>query len=431
MVARLHRFLVEEVETGRACCGTSGTQVVHNAPMSHLLYYDDPTLLSFDATVESVDEGKECAEVILDQTAFYPEGGGQPADRGSIDGAGVVHVRKENGAAIHLLAPGASAPPVGKKVHCEIDGIRRRVFMQQHTGQHVLSGALVEVGGYNTVSVHQGEDYTTIELDTASIPLSDLRLAEELANSIIEQNLPVTDQWVDDSQIGNFPLRRPPKVAGSVRLVQVGEFDCVACGGVHLTNTAAIRLVHAIGVQTIRGHARIYWMIGDRAVADYRQKSEVVRSLTEMLSAKPTEVTDRVRKLADRGKELEAEVKRSRARVAQITADSLISEAEPTKGRRVVTAQFFDEDRSFLRSVAETLVAQTGVAACITNRSGGQLNWVIGVAPGAGVEFELMKSQLLEVIDGKGGGKPPLWQGVGSKVESVQEFLSMFRELAR
>jgi len=218
--------------------------------------------------------------------------------------------------------------------------------------------------------------------------------------------------------------------------VRIGDFasgdeiDCVACGGVHVTRTGEIRLVRAVGVETIRGRVRIAWKIGDRALAHYRLCSEVVSSLGAGLSAQPDELVARVGKQEGRVRELEAQTRRFAERVHTLVAGDLVSQTSELGGQRVITAAFRDEPTDFLRGVTEQLVARSGVATCLVNHADGRLQWSIGIAPDSPVALDDLRGDLLPVIDGKGGGKPPIWQGVGTKPEGVDDFLARFRETA-
>ncbi len=406
--------------------------------MTSTLYYDDPNLLEFHAKIVGLDEREGHPAVVLDRSAFYPEGGGQPADRGEIQGVPVVDVRKNDATIYHLLPADTDTDALkpGTAVQCRVDATRRRDYQQQHSGQHVLSAVLQEVGNYATVSVHQGTDHTTIEVDTNSIPPADLEAVERLANAAIEADLPFTAEWATDETIGNFPLRRPPKVSGSIRVVRVGDFasgdelDCVACGGVHVERTGEIRLVRAVGVETIRGRVRIAWKIGDRAIAHYRLCSEIVSRLGASLSAQPDELVERVARQEERSRELEAGSRRLAERVHTLVAEDLVSQAVAVGRQRVVTATFRDEPADFLRGVTERLVAQSGVAGCLVNHAEGRLQWSIGIAPDSSVALDDLRKDFLPIIDGKGGGKPPIWQGIGTKADGVDEFLARFREIA-
>jgi alanyl-tRNA synthetase len=218
-------------------------------------------------------------------------------------------------------------------------------------------------------------------------------------------------------------------VSGSIRIVQVGDMDCVACGGVHVDRTAQVRLVHAIAVESIRGNTRIAWKIGDRALAHYAQCTSIVSELSATLSAQPVEIPARVTAQEAQAKALELESRRLSRRIHELVARSLLAEAEPEEGQRTITAAFDDEPRDFLRGVAEELVRSTGVAVCLTNHADGRVQWTVGIAPGCAVSFDDLRDDLLPVIDAKGGGRPPIWQGVGTRAGAAQEFLALFRRL--
>ena len=401
--------------------------------MTESLYYDDPNLLSFAAKVTSIEAADGKAHIVLDQTAFYPEGGGQPADRGTLHSARVVDVKKSPDGIVHVvdLSDGNSAiPAVGEELQGRVDAAHRRDYMQQHTGQHVLSAALIEVGGYNTVSVHQGADYTTIEIDAESISTEHLAEVERIANDAIEADLPVSAQIVHESEIGSVQLRRPPKVSGNIRVVRIGELDCVACGGVHCERTGQIRLIRLHAVETIRGNVRLAWKIGDRAIHHYQQTSVIASDLVAELSAKPDEIVNRVRQLSERIRSVEYELRGAKSREHEMVSRSLLTHAEPDRGQRVITAEFSGEDSDYLRGLVELLVEQTGVCVCLTNAADGRLYWCAGVAAGARFRFDEVRKELLEFIGGKGGGRPPIWQGVGSADGDIAGFLAAFKQRA-
>lgn len=418
--------------------------------MTAKLYYDDPYRLEFEAKVVHARESHAREshasesrggrlEVVLDRTCFYPEGGGQPGDRGTIGSLDVVDVRKDDDEVVHVLAvPDAAGelPRAGSRVSCRVDRERRHDYMQQHTGQHIVSAALLEVGEYNTVSVHQGADYTTIEVDREEIREGDLARVEALANRIIQEDRPVTDHWVTDAEIASYPLRRPPKVSGSIRLVMIRDFDCVACGGVHATHTSAVGVVKCIGMEKIRGQMRTIWKIGDRAIADYALKHDVVSALTTSLSAQPSEIPERVEALQNQLLDGRRNASALQARIAALIAGELCgkaAESAPTAAGPV-TAALENEDTDIFRAVVEQLAARPGCLFCVVNLQDDKLLWAVGsgATPGAeapGLAFDRVRAELLPLVAGKGGGKPPVWQGVGNDPSRVNEFLEGFRKL--
>ncbi len=390
---------------------------------TELLYYDTPPPEAFTARVVDVRRlTTGDGEVVLDRTSFYPEGGGQPCDTGTIAGSAVLHVRKENDVVVHLI--GGATPTVGAEVSCAVDALRRRDFQQQHTGQHVVSAALLRAGGYNTVGVHQGDAYTTIEVDAPQVPAAMLDAVEDATNAVIMADLPVTTEWADESTIDRLPLRRPPKVSGSIRIVRIADLDCVACGGVHVGRTGEIRLIRIIGTESIRGNTRIIVKIGDRALRDYRDASRIVSNLSRTLSAQPAEIEARICQLTDRAERAETAVADRDARLQRLTAAQLRWQSRSIGNVSLIASVLRDESSGFLRGVTETLIAEGSTVAALASVDGDRVLWSVGASVDTGMTFTTSRARMLALIDGKGGGKPPIWQGVGTRPGGIDTFMS-------
>lgn len=392
--------------------------------MTEKLFYQNPYLTEFEATVVSVEKGKKGYSVVLDKTAFYPEGGGQPADGGRLNETPVIDVRKEGDIIAHIT----ERPIEAETVLGKIDWDHRFDYMQQHTGQHIISGALI-AAGIATVSVHQGESYTTIETDATDISPSTIEQVESRANEIIGKNLPVKTVWVSEAEIGSYPLRRPPKFSGTLRIVQVGEFDCVACGGVHTERTGEVGLVKCIGTEKIRGHVRTIWKIGKRAYRDYAEKTIITASLIDAFSVQQPEIVARVEQLQENVAEVTRELHWTQSRLAEHIAEGLLAGAVDS-AVPVVTHEFHGEDKAIFRGIVERLGEQDRVAACLVNHLDEQVQWSICVS-GVDFNFTEHRDELLTPVDGKGGGRPPIWQGVGRNPTGAAEMLSTFRRLVK
>ncbi len=239
--------------------------------MTEKLYYGDSSALDFEATVVGVQEHDGRTEVELDRTAFYPGGGGQPCDIGTLAGARVVETAWRGESIVHVVEPRIEAA-AGSTVRGAVDPAHRRAYMVQHTGQHVFSQALVQAGKLETVSVHFGEDETTIELRAEEVPPATLEKAEDIANGIVTENRRVLLHEVDRAEASRFPLRRTPPDEPRLRIVEVESFDWAACGGVHVARTGEIGLIKAVSQEKIRGRTRLHLLIGKRAFDDYRRK---------------------------------------------------------------------------------------------------------------------------------------------------------------
>ena len=216
--------------------------------MTERLYYSDAYLKTFEARVVDRLEIDGRPAVILDRTAFYPESGGQPSDRGALNGAAVVDVqtREADDEVLHLL----SAPLAEEAVTGVVDHARRFDLMQQHTGQHILSQAFLHTAGAETVSFHLNPDPNegalTIDLDKAALAPAELDQVEEYANTIVYENRPVIARFVNDEELQALPLRKPPKVDKAIRIVEVQGFDWSACGGTHVARTGEVGMIKIV-----------------------------------------------------------------------------------------------------------------------------------------------------------------------------------------
>ncbi len=394
--------------------------------MSELLFYESPYESSFTATVTEVEPAEKEWAVQLDRTLFYPEGGGQPSDIGWIDNIEVSRVEKRKDAVWHYLA----AKPAHEQVRGLIKWSHRFDYMQQHTGQHILSAVMYRRFGYNTVAVHQGDEYTTIEIDREAISQDEINEIETVAIELINQNLPIRTKWVGDSEIENYDLRRKPKVSGDIRLVLLDTYDVVACGGIHTGSTGEVRLVKHVNTEKIRGRVRLYWKIGDRAIRDYDQKNTIVQTLVDWYSAQPPELLPRIESGLDELNEQRKRANYMESRIARLTAQQLFSEAQPAGDETtVITAEFEDEGKDFLKKVVQEFPADAPWAACLINHQGDSFQWMAAVSEQLQFDLNPHRKELLASIDGKGGGRAPVWQGIGNDKEGLPRFFQRFSAL--
>lgn len=390
--------------------------------MTEKLYYSDPYKRDFDAVITGVQPSDGQLHVTLDATCFYPEGGGQPADRGTLNGRRVLDVRKDGDEVIHVLEA-ESTLAEGGTAHGQIDWDRRYDFMQQHSGQHLISATFYRIGGIGTVSVHLGDEISTVELDAESVDEELLEQVETAVNQVVCMNVPIQASWFDEEKLDTGSLRRELKVSGAIRVVSIEDTDRVACGGVHVANTGEIGLIKLVGTEVIRKHLRTVWKIGERAYDDYRLKSEVSARLVDLFSSPLAELESAARKTLERLEAAEKAVREAEEKRARDTAAS-IAETDDT----VITHTFDNEDNKFLKSVATTLISQGRKNFCLLNIQPGRLQWLAGVPEEAqDTNLKPGLDEILPIIDGKGGGKPPLWQGVGTRIEAAHEFLDAFR----
>ncbi|MBQ5766284.1 MAG: alanyl-tRNA editing protein [Burkholderiaceae bacterium] len=256
------------------------------------LFYTNPYLREFDATVVACTEGKKGFEVVLDNTAFYPEGGGQPADLGTLGEAKVSDVRRQNGVIIHFTD---KALEVGATVHGVLDWERRYDNMQNHTGEHVLSGVINHAFGYENVGFHMHDDAITIDMD-GPMTDDDVKAMEKAANDMIKADIAVDISFPSAEERAAMGFRSKKELTGKVRIVNIPTADCCACCGTHVKSTQEVGIIKVLSASKHRGGTRIEFVCGDRALRDFTKKHDEVIKASRLLSIKPDEVAAAVEK---------------------------------------------------------------------------------------------------------------------------------------
>lgn len=399
--------------------------------MTGRLYYDDPYLTHFSARVVERLEWEGRPAVMLDRTAFYPTGGGQPCDSGRLNGLAVAEVieREADGAVIHLLA----RPLEADEVEGQIDWERRFDLMQQHTGQHLLSAAFVRRLAANTVGFHLSDRYATIDLDRAPLSADELDAVEALANKIVFQNRPVVARWVPDEEVPTLPLRKPPVHAGPVRVVEVAGFDCSACGGTHVRATGEIGLIKITRSERRGGETRVEFLCGGRARRDYQAKNALVMDLAQELSVGHWELADAVHRLADDLKATRHGLRRIRDAWLEAEAAALWHRAAIVAGVRVVQAHLPGHSPDDLKHLAQHLVERPQTVALLATDEPTEGKGLLTFARSADLptlHMGTLLRQACETIGGRGGGRPEFAQGGGPQGERLAQALdAAFRSL--
>jgi len=399
--------------------------------MTRKLYYDNVNQKEFSSTVTGIEKKGRNLYVELESTCFYPEGGGQPGDKGFLGSFEVMDTRKEGDRILHVckLEDRNTAESIkeGEEIIGKINWPWRIDFMQQHTGQHILSAALLRTADSNTVSVHHGEEYVTIEIDKPDLSEEMIEAVEDSAQEAICRNLPVRTVWVEEENIAQYNLRRPPKKHGTLRLVDIPDFDCAACGGLHTETTGDVRLIKWIGSEKIRNRLRLYWKIGNRAFQDYRQNTKVLSEINTLLSARTLELPERINKCMEEIQELKKSIASLQNERAEQIAQALSAAAVPNERGILVLGKIFErEDSGFLKKLMKECINREKCAVCFINRDNSGINWMIGVSLDIDFPFPQKREELLAAVQGKGGGKHPLWQGRGDNFGGADEFMEIF-----
>jgi alanyl-tRNA synthetase len=294
--------------------------------------------------------------------------------------------------------------------------------MEQHTGQHIVSQALMRAGSLPTVSVHFGEEHTTIELAAESVDDRTLERAEEMANGVIKENRRVILHEIDSTEASRFPLRRTPPDAGRLRIVEVDSFDWAACGGVHVASAGEVFLIKAVATERIRGRVRVHLMMGRRALRDYGRKVALAQELSRALTCGESFIADRVRELMTGARESAKELRRLRLAQAAAEADGAIASAQRVGGVTCVRQVFDAAGQEYLKAFVERVVAVPGRVVIAIDRHADGFQWIAAHSLGGRLELPAILPPLFEIAGARGGGRGARMQGAGTRSDAAAAF---------
>jgi alanyl-tRNA synthetase len=384
------------------------------------LYYLDSSLLRFSATVVESGTLDGRAFAVLDRTAFYPTSGGQPFDRGHLGGREVVEVldREDDGAVLHFIS---DAVPVGVVVDGEIDAERRLDHMQQHTGQHVLSAAFIRTANVPTVSFHLGVEVSTIDL-AGDVEAAAIAKAEDEANRVVFADRDVVVRFVSAAEAAVVPLRKEPSRTGTLRLVEVPDFDLSACGGTHVSRTGAIGNIAVSAWERYKGGTRVSFVCGGRAVRAFRELRDASTATSRLLSVQSGELPEAVARLQADARDVRLQARALGEQLARFEASALRSSAVDLNGHRVV-ARVLDKDQAGLRQLAQEAAADGGPAILLVSTAR-PASLVVSRGGDSGIDAGAVLKAIVARFGGKGGGRPELAQGGGidADAEAVCQF---------
>jgi alanyl-tRNA synthetase len=398
--------------------------------MTKKLYWADARQTTFRARIVALDQQDGKTLVTLDQTAFYPESGGQPCDAGTLDGAAVESVSiTDDGRILHTLA-GAAALSVGEEVRGEIDWTRRRELTQQHTGQHILSQAFFQLFGAETKGFRILDDVTqidlTLEADNAAVPLTLLR-AEDLANQIVFENRAIRMHEVTPEEAAKLPLRKESFVSDCVRIVEIEDFDWSPCGGTHAQRTGEVGLIALRNWERAKQMVRVEFVCGGRALRDYREANQITRELARGFTIGRSEIPTAVARVQEESKQWQRRARALAQVAAQVEAAALWEAAPEQNGCRIITRLFTDRDFEEAKLIAHRLVERPRTIALLAVQEATAARLVFArssdEAPDRLVDMNALMKAACERLQGRGGGKPDFAQGGGSLVKEVAAVL--------
>lgn len=387
------------------------------------LYLEDPYRTEFEADVIESMTHEQSPAVILDQTLFYPESGGQPSDRGQIDGAEVVHVLEQDNTILHILAK----PITSEHVKGKIDWARRFDHMQQHTGQHILSQSFHELYEAETLAFHLGEETSLLEIDLRRIDVAEVEKVERRANAIVLEDREIKSYFVPEDKVHTIPLRRPPKKTGLLRIVEVSEYDYSACGGTHLRRSGEVGLIKISRWERIRNNIRFEFLCGTRALDDYIRKSDALRQLSLLLTAHEQDTPEAVEKLM-------ADLKSERKKSKQVQKKNLEYEARDIIKKAeggIIKAVFSRRGRDEVKMLALNIIRAAPFVVVYGLEDEKGIHLILARSETIDIDLRKLVPELSSILRGRGGGSPSLVEVAGQETSQLELAVGRAVELVK
>ena len=383
--------------------------------MTEKLYYHDSHKDSCHATVLSCEwnEKKKCFEVVLDQTIFFPEGGGQYADTGVLGDANVLDVQEKEDVIFHYTDKELK---VGTEVVGTINYAERFSKMQQHTGEHIVSGIVHRTFGYDNVGFHLGQELVTMDFNGTFTP-EQLSQVEYEANEAVVKNLSIVVTYPTKEELDQLDYRSKKELTGQVRIVEIPGYDVCACCAPHVKLTGEIGIIRLIDAVKYKGGTRVTMVCGFRALKDYRMKEDNIREISRLLSSKPEESAQAVHRLQDEARMWKDKLVRSQSRAMEQILDHLPENVE--------NYVIFEEDVD--KNVARRFVDEgkgrcSGICGIFLGNDTDGYRYSLG---SESVDLKAFSKGFHETLGGKGGGKPEMIQGT---VNGTEEMIRKFME---
>lgn len=386
--------------------------------MTHKLYWSDSHLTRFTARVIEASLADGAHAIVLDQTAFYPTGGGQPSDVGTLASArGTARVSQvesaDDGRILHRLANDVGFE-IGEEITGEVDWQRRRELMQQHTGQHILSQAFFQLFGAETkgfrMNDHAAEIDLTLEARSDEIAQA-IERAEDLANSIVFDDREVRIHEVTPEQAARLPLRKESFITDSIRVIEIADYDFSPCGGTHVKRTGEVGLIAVRGWERAKKMMRVHFVCGVRALHDYRAANRTAETIARRFTVGRDEAAEAVERLLDEQKRLVRRARELAAMAAQAEAQELLAATTETGGLRIVTHIFNNRDFEEAKLLAHRLVANNGVVALLAVCDAERARVIFARAADVSADMDALLKAACHPLGGRGGGNSDFAQG--------------------
>lgn len=380
--------------------------------MTKKLYYESTHIREWETRITRKLEREDGTYLVMEETAFYPHGGGQPCDLGWINKIPVLDVVQEEGEILHKV----ERFPEKEEVGCRLDWDRRFDHMQHHSGQHLLSAMCLEVCQAETLSFHLGQDYATIDIARSDLPQDQLMMLELEVNDQVYLNRKITNYVVSREQAAALPLVKQPKVTDDIRIVEIEGIEYNACGGTHVSATGEIGMIKLLRAEKQKGHMRLYFKCGYRALKEFNAGMEILGSLSVRFNTAKEEILDRIAKWDQEQKLLQTELNAVKAENDAYLAGKLLAERQGSLIQHV----FADKPLKDMQNLAAKLTEEAEVTVLFVSNADHKV--VLAQGRKSGLACGAFFKQHLADYRGKGGGSDKIAQAGFATREDAMAF---------
>ncbi|HJQ69998.1 MAG TPA: DHHA1 domain-containing protein [Blastocatellia bacterium] len=387
------------------------------------IYFTDASVLEFSARVVDVRTTDYGEQVVLDKTAFYPTGGGQPYDTGSLNEARVVDVYEDDAGTIFHIVKEPGLLQVGESVTGRIDRERRLDHMQQHSGQHILSQAFVKACNAQTRSFHLGAQTSTIDIELYSPTDDHMRAAEEAANRVIFEDRLMRVHLVSEEEATRLPLRKELAVHGDIRVIEIEDFDWSPCGGTHAARSGQIGLIAIKSFERAKKMTRVEFVCGRRALEEYRRTNGIASQVAKLFSSERDAGPELAARALEENRALRKRLRELLELAMSAEAAGLLAETEATNNLKIFRRAYADRDVEEVRLLASKIVSLEPAVALLGTRDASSARLVFARSASLGHDMGKLMAEACKLLGGRGGGRPEMAQGGGPLIEKLEEAL--------
>lgn len=390
--------------------------------MTNKFYLENPYLKEIDARIidKTYEDGKYYIK--LNRTIFYPHlSGGQPGDKGTINGIEVLEVYEEDLNIIHVVKENIHSDRVKLTINWE----NRVDNMQQHTGQHLLSSSFYKLYNGETIGFHIGSDYVYIDVNLPDLSKTEVEKIEIYANKIISLNFPIKSYIIGKNDINKIPVRKQPTISSNIRIVEIENIDFSPCAGTHLRSTGEIGLIKIRKWEKYKGNTRIEFVCGNRALYDYRWKNDQIKDISLLLSSKDVDVFDKVQKLYLQKEELEKENRSLREEVYEFRGKELLKNATLVNNIPFIVKVFEDNNLNDIGGISNYLNNSKSVVQIYGLKTLDNAQFMVSKSQEININLKDIFKLISSELELKGGGSQNSIQGSCS-VMDLEKLMQLF-----